>query len=123
VKITESEEADVYTSTLAITKLDVSFSKAMFKCSVSSGSTSHTSSFALAEIQKKSSSTGIVVGILILILVIAIIVAVLFNKGYICKKDGKDGEVDADDIEVEITKNDDIESGPVEDDKLLENDA
>ena len=48
MKITESEEADVYTSTLAITKLDVSFSKAMFKCSVSSGSTSHTSSFALA---------------------------------------------------------------------------
>jgi len=119
-----SVNGDIYSQTLTAAPLDTTYSKAVFVCEATFDEYIAEKTFALPEIKGSSSVAGIVIGILVAILIIAIIIAVLYYKGIICKKEGKAGEVHADDIEVDI-HNTDVEAGapPPEEDKLLENGA
>lgn len=121
--IESTEEGTMYSSTLTVKEATAALSMAKFMCDVSLGADSQTATFTLGEIKEKSSSAGIIVGILVLILIILIVLALLYYKGIICKKEGKSGEETADDIEVEIRKDEDVESGAVEGEKLLENET
>lgn len=123
IDITTNEDGPTYSSTLTVKEATAALSMAKFMCDVSLGDDSHTATFTLGEIKEKSSSAGIIVGILVLILIILIVLALLYYKGIICKKEGKNGEETADDIEVEIRKDEDVESGAVEGEKLLENET
>nr|XP_009858240.1 CD166 antigen isoform X2 [Ciona intestinalis] len=113
-----------YTSTLTVGPLDKTFSNVKYTCTVSADGETVEKSFVLPEIEtdkpekeildKSGSPTaGIIIGILVALLVVAIIIAVLYNKGIICNK-GEKGDENAEDIAVEINKddaaNDDVEA-------------
>ncbi|XP_078483577.1 CD166 antigen isoform X4 [Ciona intestinalis] len=104
-----------YTSTLTVGPLDKTFSNVKYTCTVSADGETVEKSFTLPEILDKSGSptAGIIIGILVALLVVAIIIAVLYNKGIICNK-GEKGDENAEDIAVEINKddaaNDDVEA-------------
>lgn len=104
-----------YTSTLTVGPLDKTFSNVKYICTVSADGETVEKSFTLPEILDKSGSptAGIIIGILVALLVVAIIIAVLYNKGIICNK-GEKGDENAEDIAVEINKddaaNDDVEA-------------
>ncbi|XP_078483575.1 CD166 antigen isoform X3 [Ciona intestinalis] len=113
-----------YTSTLTVGPLDKTFSNVKYTCTVSADGETVEKSFTLPEIEtdkpekeildKSGSPTaGIIIGILVALLVVAIIIAVLYNKGIICNK-GEKGDENAEDIAVEINKddaaNDDVEA-------------
>jgi len=113
---------NMYSQTLTIKEVAAAYSLAMFKCkAMLDGSEDVVSDFSVGEIKESGSIAGIIVAILVILLILVIIIGFLYYKGIICKKDGKSGEETADDIEVEIRKDDDVESGAVEGEKLLEN--
>ncbi|XP_076800580.1 CD166 antigen-like isoform X3 [Clavelina lepadiformis] len=124
-----STSGNEYTSILKVGPLTAEMSKAVYECRAGNEVDSVMSRYTLPEmkggddgpeIQQASASptAGIIIGILVALLVIAVIVAVLYNKGIICKK-GEKGDENAEDIAVEINKEEppadaDVEAGKPE---------
>jgi len=57
------------------------------------------------------------------ILLIAVIIGFMYYKGMICKSEGKGGDETADDINVEMRNDADVEAGEAEKEKLVEEPA
>jgi len=117
-----ANDGNMYSQTLTIKEVAASYSLATFNCkAMLEGSPDVMAGFSVGEIKESGSIAGIIVAILVILLILVIIIGFLYYKGIICKKEGKSGEETADDIEVEIRKDGDVESGAVEGEKLLEN--
>jgi len=114
-----------HTSTLTLTPEQATpeLSLAMFTCTATLGEKSESADFTLEVIEEKSSSAGIVIGILVVILLIAVIIGFMYYKGMICKSEGKGGDETADDINVEMRNDADVEAGEAEKEKLVEEPA
>jgi len=119
--VESADDGRMHSQTVSIKDVNSAYSMMQFTCTVSLDDDSHTSTFEIGEIKESGGPAGIIVAILVILLIIVIIIGVLYYKGIICKKDGKSGDETADDIEVDIRKDDDVESGAIEGDKLLEN--
>jgi len=118
-------EGLMHTSTLTLSAKEVTpeLSEAVFTCTATVGEKSETAAFTLDVIEEKSGAAGIVIGILVVILLIAVIIGFMYYKGMICKSEGKGGDETADDINVEMRNDADVEAGEAEKEKLVEEPA
>jgi len=114
-----------HTSTLTLTpdQATPELSLAVFTCTATLGAKSQSADFTLEVIEEKSSAAGVVIGILVVILLIAVIIGFMYYKGMICKSEGKGGDETADDINVEMRNDADVEAGEAEKEKLVEEPA
>jgi len=111
------------TLTLSAEKVTPELSQAVFTCTATLGGNSKSAAFTLDVIEEKSGAAGIVIGILVVILLIAVIIGFMYYKGMICKSEGKGGDETADDINVEMRNDADVEAGEAEKEKLVEEPA
>jgi len=115
----------MHTSTLTLSPEQATpeLSMAVFTCTATLGAKTESADFTLEVIEEKSSAAGIVIGILVVILLIAVIIGFMYYKGMICKSEGKGGDETADDINVEMRNDADVEAGEAEKEKLVEEPA